>query len=348
MEVGVFSSGLWRLRDRVELLTASKIKRLGVLSSRVDAIAGWGHKETATKARQTAEKRGVPYIAFEDGFLRSIHPGSGEPPLSMIIDRTGVYYDARQPSDLEAFIRRRAQVDGSGDEARKAMAFLQQNRLSKYNNFTIHDISELPEISKSRDDCVLVVDQTAGDASISCGLATEDSFVRMLEAALAENPRSQILLRIHPESMSGAKPGHFSESRLRQLAATNCDVAEALNVRRIRLTPEPINPWLLLENCSKLYCVSSQLGFEALIAGCEVHCFGVPFYAGWGVTKDRGADTPKRRTHASLEDVFAGAYFDYCRYLSEGELRMSDFWKTARLIREKRDLAFRQPAKKSH
>ncbi|WP_298982912.1 hypothetical protein [uncultured Roseibium sp.] len=341
MEIGVFSTGLWKLRNRLNTLTDSKIKRLGFFSSRADVIAGWGHKNTATEARNAAIAHAIPYVAVEDGFLRSINPGSKEPPFSMIIDRTGVYYDARQPSDLEAFIRRRAQIEDLHQETRKAMAFLRDNRLSKYNNSTLHDISELPEISTSRNECVLVVDQTAGDASITGGLATDHSFSSMLASALSENPKSQILLRVHPESMSGAKPGHFSEGQLRQLAATNNDIAKALNSRRIRLTPEPINPWLLLENCSKTYCISSQLGFEALIAGCEVHCFGVPFYAGWGLTKDRGADVPRRRTQASLEDVFAGTYFDYCRYISEDGLRILDFWQTALLLRKKSTNAFR-------
>jgi capsular polysaccharide export protein len=33
--------------------------------------------------------------------------------------------------------------------------------------------------------------------------------------------------------------------------------------------------------------VSSQLGFEAILAGHRPVTFGVPFYAGWGLTDDR-------------------------------------------------------------
>jgi capsular polysaccharide export protein len=28
------------------------------------------------------------------------------------------------------------------------------------------------------------------------------------------------------------------------------------------------------------------MGFEALLLGKAVHCFGMPFYAGWGLTHD--------------------------------------------------------------
>ena len=50
--------------------------------------------------RSDAAENGKPYIAFEDGFLRSIRPGTGARPLSFILDRSGIYYDAREPCDL--------------------------------------------------------------------------------------------------------------------------------------------------------------------------------------------------------------------------------------------------------
>ena len=34
------------------------------------------------------------------------------------------------------------------------------------------------------------------------------------------------------------------------------------------------------------------MGFEALMLGKKVHCFGVSWYSGWGLTNDSGA--PKR------------------------------------------------------
>ena len=40
-----------------------------------DAVVGWGHKPTAEKARRYAAQRDIPYIAVEDGFLRSLDLG---------------------------------------------------------------------------------------------------------------------------------------------------------------------------------------------------------------------------------------------------------------------------------
>ena len=70
------------------------------------AIVGWGHKPTADKARCYALKHNLPYIALEDGFLRSLDLGcKGAQPLSLVVDHTGIYYDATEPSDLENLLK---------------------------------------------------------------------------------------------------------------------------------------------------------------------------------------------------------------------------------------------------
>ena len=53
---------------------------------------------------------------------------------------------------------------------------------------------------------------------------------------------------------------------------------------RIKVCDADVNPWHLLAETTDLYTVSSLMGFEALLADVKVHCFGIPFYAGWGLT----------------------------------------------------------------
>jgi len=50
---------------------------------------------------------------------------------------------------------------------------------------------------------------------------------------------------------------------------------------------ENVNPISLLKHFTKVYTKTSGMGFEALLCGCECVCFGMPFYAGWGVTTDK-------------------------------------------------------------
>jgi capsule polysaccharide export protein KpsC/LpsZ len=336
MRIGIATSGLWRLRDAVELMTGGTACRLPPRGLGVDAIAGWGHKPTADRARALARVRGIPYIAFEDGFLRSVNPGNSERPLSMVMDRTGIYYDARQPSDLEALIRKRASSPGGDTGGRQAMDLLRTSRLSKYNNSTIQDIKPLGLKATRPDDRVLVVDQTRGDASIEGALADASTFPRMLEAAVSENPGAEVLVRIHPETMMGRKAGHFTPEVLADLAESSPSVARAAGAGLLRLTPEPINPWALLEAASKVYCVSSQLGFEALMAGCEVHAFGIGFYAGWGLTFDR-LGYPISRPTVSHEKMIAAIYLDYVRYIAPVNNRLLDLVGVVHEMRSKID-----------
>src|SRR5262249_40942215 len=146
--------------------------------------------------------------------------------------------------------------------------------------------------------CVLVVDQVRGDASIGGAGATAADFTAMLAAAQAENPSHEIVVKLHPEAQHDPARSHLA-STARQAGVTLVD----------RL----VNPWALLETCSRVYVVSSQLGYEALIAGVPVTCFGSPFYAHWGLTDDRRPPIARRSAGASLEQLSAALLFDYSR-----------------------------------
>ena len=84
---------------------------LCLFEHKYQGVVGWGHKPTADKARDYAAKHNLPYIALEDGFLRSLDLGcKGAQPLSLVVDHTGIYYDATEPSDLENLL------NGSGGD----------------------------------------------------------------------------------------------------------------------------------------------------------------------------------------------------------------------------------------
>lgn len=259
-------------------------------------IAGWGRKPTAARARKVAAHAGLPYVSLEDGFLRSFGLGvNGAPLHSLVVDYSGIYYDATAPSDLEALIAHGDVDNKTLDRARICMDLLREHRLSKYNWAPDKNVSW--EDARPR---VLVVDQTFGDASVSCGGAGAADFMRMLDAAIAENPEAEVVVKVHPDVIAGKKRGYLMD------AAKN---------RRCRLWSEDINPWALLDAVEKVYVVTSQMGFDALLAGKPVRCFGLPFYAGWGLTED--AQTCSRRGQSrSLEQVFAAAYLRYCRYIN--------------------------------
>jgi capsular polysaccharide export protein len=71
----------------------------------------------------------------------------------------------------------------------------------------------------------------------------------------------------------------------------------------------------LLAQVDAVHVLTSLTGFEALLRGREVVCHGVPFFAGWGLTRDL-APVPARRTRRlSLDALVAGTLILYPRYL---------------------------------
>ena len=74
------------------------------------------------------------------------------------------------------------------------------------------------------------------------------------------------------------------------------------------LLSDPVSPLTLLEGAWSVYTVSSQMGFEAILAGHRPNVFGTPFYAGWGLTEDRSPHPLPRRGRALTKaQLFAGA-----------------------------------------
>jgi capsular polysaccharide export protein len=297
---GILKFGVWRRRREVATLLGVEPVHPPFFAQRdIDLVVGWGHKSTADAARSLAARRGIPYVALEDGFLRSVRPGRRERALGWIVDRSGIYYDSTGPSDLEAAIAgRQRQEPAEIARARAAMTHLRELRLSKYNHAPMRAPSDLG-LPFGRD-VVLVVDQTYGDASVAGARATPADFIAMLDAAIAENPGRTIAVKIHPEAISGVKRGHL---------------VEAARARGVVLVDADVNPWALIENATAVYVVSSQFGLEALGAGVPVVCFGAAAYAGWGLTDDRGAEVARRTATVSREALFAAAFFDYCRWL---------------------------------
>ena len=71
----------------------------------------------------------------------------------------------------------------------------------------------------------------------------------------------------------------------------------------------------LIGMVDELHVNSSLAGFEALMRGKKVTVHGVPFYAGWGLTVDRGPVPARRTARRTLEELVAAALLLYPRYL---------------------------------
>jgi len=211
-----------------------------------------------------------------------------------------MYYDATRPSRLERLILAGGFSEEEMEEADKAVSLLLRHRLSKYNHSPCYARGWLGPGPER----VLVVDQTRDDMSVSLGLASDRSFAEMLEAALDENPGCEIIVKTHPDVVAGRKRGYLDASQ---------------GSGRVRVIGSNVCPSSLLDEVSRVYVVSSQMGFEALLHQRPVACFGVPWYAGWGLTEDRHPDTGTVRSRRTVQrsrfELFAAAYLRYARYI---------------------------------
>jgi len=259
-------------------------------------IYGTGYEFFKHQLLRVAKRKGIPKLLIEDGFLRSIDLPVYEAGVSLLLDDVGIYYDARSPSRLERLLNSdRKLTQEEAERANRVMQQIRETKITKYNLAPIYE----PAIGRDGVKKVLVIDQAYQDASIPFGLASDESFSNMLQAAIDENPEADIIVKTHPEASRGMRKGYFTELKEND---------------RIHRFTEMICPLSLLEYVDKVYCVTTQMGFEALMCGKEVVCFGMPFYAGWGLTDDR-VECPRRQKKRSLEEVFHFAYIEYTRYM---------------------------------
>lgn len=297
MQFITISNGIYKKKENLEKLLDGPVVKSFFLSKSDNfaSIIGWGAKRNTICAKKMAAWKNIPYISLEDGFLRSFGPGKNFPQLSLIKDFTGIYYDSTRPSDLENLFNSDSNLLINISEIEKARNLILNHKLSKYNNS-----SGTVEYPINKEHNILVVDQTMGDMSVQLGGASKDTFREMLEAARDENPSSQIWIKTHPEVSFGEKEGYLSRIR---------------NDSHLKVLKKLVNPIDLINKMDKVYVVSSTMGFEAILAGKDVTCFGIPWYSGWGVTDDR-KKCPRRLKIRSSEELFYGAYFHYTTYLN--------------------------------
>ncbi|MFC6637633.1 capsular polysaccharide biosynthesis protein [Sulfitobacter sp. JBTF-M27] len=233
-------------------------------------------------------------MRVEDGFLRSKGLGAELiPPLSLVCDDLGIYYDPARPSRLEKWITTRS--DLRPDQHARAQRLIERLRdagLSKYNlSAKPPDMSPLPQGKR-----ILVPGQVEDDASIRTGTDQVQTNRALLEAVRAAHPAAQILFKPHPDVEAGLRDGGTDAGELADMVLRQTDLIA------------------LLGQIDEVWTMTSLLGFEALLRGVPVTTLGAPFYAGWGLTRDLGDVPPRRRAEPSLEGLVHATLIDYPRY----------------------------------
>lgn len=314
-----FYTGSKKLKINIKNFYEVTLYRAYKNITKEDVFMGWGRKKSGLKAIKLAKKYNTKFLLLEDGFLRSLNLGvENSPSFSIVKDDVGIYYDAIVPSKLENILNTYEFNTEELEQAKKAIEFIKKEKLSKYNN----NIDIPKELFSTNEERVLIITQVANDASLKFGLAGSFSTQDIINDAIKENPKSKIYIKIHPDVLSGKKQSDFDIQDL----PSKCVIIK-----------ENYNPIELLSYFKKVYTKTSGMGFEALMLGCECICYGMPFYAGWGLTQDKQA-CKRRLKKRKLEEVFYATYVLYSEYFNPYLSQKSDIFDTIKTLARYKDI----------
>ena len=258
-------------------------------------VALWRAK-AAPQAVSALEQFRTPLIEIEDGFLRSRGLGADcIPPLSITVDRLGAHFDPARESELERLLQ-----DGEFDEqlltrARELRRLIVTAGLGKYGQGSA---SIDRPAGKRRH--ILVPGQVEDDRAVQAGGCGLTSNLELLKLVREQEPDAFILYKPHPDVLAGHRKGA---------------VADRISLRYADRVVGDAAIGSLIDMVDDVHVNTSLAGFEALLRGKAVTTYGVPFYAGWGLTRDLGPVPARRTARRSLDELVAATLLLYPRYL---------------------------------
>jgi capsular polysaccharide export protein len=260
------------------------------------AVAIWRARLSPAQTRAIA-RYDPPVTEIEDGFIRSTGLGADcVPPLSIIVDAAGPHFAPGAPSELERILQEGKFPRDLIARAQALRAAIIAGGLSKYET---GGTDALPRYGGSRRH-VLVPGQVEDDRAVTSGGALSSNLELLRRARAEAGPDAYIIYKPHPDVLAGHRRGMISEGDV----ATLADRVETLSPMAA-----------LIAMVDELHVNSSLAGFEALMRGKAVTVHGVPFYAGWGLTIDRGQITARRAARRTIDELVAAALLLYPRYL---------------------------------
>ncbi|HUG22087.1 beta-3-deoxy-D-manno-oct-2-ulosonic acid transferase [Piscinibacter sp.] len=245
---------------------------------------------------ETAGSADTPLLRVEDGFLRSVGLGANwVQPLSWVIDRRGMYYDATAPSDLESLLEETSFDSPLRARAAALREAIVSAGITKYNVGAGR--WQRPAHART---VVLVPGQVESDLSITYGAPGSRSNLKLLRTVRKDRPDAHLVYKPHPDVLARKR-------------TAGADIEEAHRWCDEVVTDVPIGT--LLDAVDEVQVLTSLAGFEALLRGKRVVCHGNPFYAGWGLTQDMHPN-PRRTRRLALDELVAGALILYPTYVS--------------------------------
>jgi capsular polysaccharide export protein len=259
------------------------------------SVAIW-RSRASDEAIASLASSGTPLVEVEDGFLRSQGLGADcVPPLSITVDRLGAYFDPSRPSELESLLENGEFGEELLARARTLRSVIVEAGLGKYELGG----AKLDRPAGARRH-ILVPGQVEDDRSVLAGGCGLVSNLDLLKRVREQASDAYILYKPHPDVLAGHRKGSMS-------GRTGLEFADQIVV------DTPISS--LIEMVDEVHVNTSLAGFEALLRKKPVTTYGVPFYAGWGLTCDKGPVPARRSATRTIDELVAAALLIYPRYL---------------------------------
>lgn len=275
-------------------------------------VVCWASK-TSDQFITQCNNNNIPVLRLEDGFIRSVGLGAKKTkPLSLCLDLQGIYYDPRKESDHENICANYSFDDSILVQAKKLQKHIIESGISKYNIGSSTEIN-LPKSKK----IILVPGQVEDDASIIYGSPIIKKNNDLLSEVRKENKKAYILYKPHPDTLHAKRQGGIVDDRLYDMLVEDISICD------------------VIDQVHEVHTMTSLAGFEALIRNKKVTTYGLPFYAGWGLTNDK-LKCDRRIRKLSLKQLIAATLIVYPVYLHPDTAEICDVEETLNSIKNER------------
>ncbi len=311
----------FKSNQRNRMMFCSSTKKIKANESQSNArLLIWSKKENQ-ELQEYLQTTSLPIYRVEDGFIRSVSLGSDlTMPYSLVVDSRGLYIDPSQESDLEHIYNNYAFQAHTRllTRARKVANDIVNAKLSKYN-YAPHGNMEIDR--DQYDKVILIPGQVADDASILLGGYGMDNLT-LMQLVRERNPEAYLIYKPHPDVVVGNRKGDLPND----LVLQSCNAI---------ITDISIDSCITMAD--EIHTITSLCGFDGIIRDKKVYTYGMPFYAGWGLTEDYHTCERRKRV-LSKDELVAGALLLYPRYVHPTTKELCEIERVLEAIIEERQL----------
>ena len=269
-------------------------------------IVVWGYRDRINLGFHVEELIS-DVIRIEAGLV----PGKpdGRNMTAFLRSRKGIYFDGRSASELEEQLNGLTSADTTAPRE-NLIESLVKTGVTKFK-------AERSEF-KFADNPVLIVGQVRGDQALTytdTACETNTDLARLVLGGGTFNSSHSFYYKAHPKNKQ-------NEAEIRSLRES---------YPQLTILPTSLSIIDLLDQKPTVATITSGVGLEAALRGCQVHCYGVSFYSNWGFTVDH-VPCARRTARLRAVDVAAAIMIDQTTYVDPAtgaEIHMRDVYGTA-------------------